>query len=612
VSRGLLRWGVLPALVLPACTSRAEDARTLRLLQVRPQDTSGVFLNEPLVFHFSEPLDPTSVTGRSVQIVARGEPSRVARGRLRVSGRTLVFEPDPVLAFELDDGGYLPDTTYDVQLAGFPRPDGLRGRSGAPLAETATWEYHTVAVSEPRAGFVFEDHTPDGGLPLVLRTATVAPGDPIVFEGGEPLDPSTLFAADFVLRKTLREQRGEGARAPMKAGGPPIPIRARLTDNRDRYQHGEPGQTTRVELQPLQRLEAGEEYRLQVEPTYLRLRDFGGNRVLLVNSSGGRKFAIDVVAFESSAGTYLEYTETFIDDVMRSVEHVPETDGTVFWGSSGRAEVRWPAAAGSGEHGEVELGQRTLDWDVQSTRMSLARGQTCLLSTVPGLVVLRAQGSLRISGQLKRMTGAEEPKTKLFREGETLSEWLVRARAADHDCTVLIAGGDLVVDGWIDVEGPLLLVAGGRLRVSKNTSVRAAYAAAMGEGAPFLYSRLSSGNNQTVDPGLVLDLATENRLQIPLTFGVRSTPIPREGAAARWHPAPRLGSYSGAGTVRVRYLGEQPRPDGTLQELGVDDPAALDDSPTLRLELRLEVLPGEVWDPPWVDSVQVRWDPEGN
>lgn len=566
-----------------------------------------MFLNERLVFHFSEPLDRTSVTASSVEIIARNEERTAARGRLRVSGRTLVFEPAPVLTFELDDGGYLPDTTYDVQLAGFPRPDGLRGRGGAPLLESCAWDFHTVAVTEPRAGFVFEDATLDRGLALVLRSDSIAPGDPIVFEGEEPLDPSTLFAGDFELRRKMSEFAVPGEPGPL---GPPIPLRARLTDNRDRRASGEPGQTTRVELQP-PRLEPGSRYWLQVDPTYMRLRDFGGHPILALNRDGGRELEVEVVPIESAAGTYLEYTETFIDDVMRSTEQVPRADGTLAWGSSGRAEVRWPAAAGSGVDGAVVLGENEMAFDLQTTSLRLPARATCKLNAVSGLVVLRAQGRMDIEGRLIRDAGAEPfHPDRLFEAGETLSEWLVRARRADTDCTVLIAGGDLVISGRVEVDGPLLLVAGGRIRVPGQHNLAAPHAAKLGDG-PVLYARPRRGNQAVDACPLVLDLATENILAVPLTYAVRSTPIPRSGAAARWHPAPRVGGHAGAGTVLVRYLGERERSAGGAEEVEVDDPAALLDSPTLRLELRLDVVPGEVWDPPWVDSIQVRWDPEG-
>ena len=588
-----------PVATALACTSRAEEPRTLRVLQVRPADATGVFLNEPVVFHFSEPLDPTSVTEHSVRIRARDAGRTPARGRLRVTGRTLLFTPEPVLAFDLDDGGYLPDTTYEVELAGFPRPDGLRGRSGAPLERSLSWEFKTVTVSEPRSGFVFEDASLDRGLPVVLATSTVAPGEPIVLEGEEPVDPSTLFAVDFVLRRKL-PRSPEG---PVRSLGPPIPLRVGLADNRDKRAPGEPGQTTRIELLPLQRLAEGETYWLQVDPRFLRLRDFGGHPVRVFAPRGG-PLLIEVSPFPSGVPrVHPTFTETFIDAELRSAEPVAGVDGTVHWATSGRAEIRFPAAAGTGAAGHVVLGERETESDVQATDLHLPAGGVCALSNEPGPVVLRAQGALRIEGILRRTAGRGAPQSPLFRKGETLSDWLVRARSDDLDCTVLIAGGDLVIEGRVEVDGPLLLAAGGRIR-SAGRNVHATFAYTV-EAEPLSYSRPARDNQNVEDSGLILDPPEENLLRSPLVFGVRSVPIPPEGEAARWYPAPRVGGHAGAGEFRVRFVGRGAH--GT--EAVLDDPLAFEDSPTLRLEILLEMPPGGVWDPPWVDSVQVGWEP---
>jgi hypothetical protein len=233
-----------------------------------------------------------------------------------VAGRALVFTPDPVLAFDLSDGGYQPGATYAAELAGFPRPEGLRSKAGAPLEHSVRYDFTVVDVAEPRTGFVFEDPAPGRGLPVFLRSEAVAPGEAIELEGGEPLDPSTLYAADFVLRA------GPRVRSEL---GPPIPLRVRLRDNRDRQ--GGLGATV-IELLPIERLEPGQTYQLIVDERRLRLRDFGGNRVMVRNTKGRSKLEVRVdPAAGAPSGTYVEYTETFIDDSMRSPEPVPGVGG---------------------------------------------------------------------------------------------------------------------------------------------------------------------------------------------------------------------------------------------------------------------------------------------
>ena len=46
-----------------------------------------------------------------------------------------------------------------------------------------------------------------------------------------------------------------------------------------------------------------------------------------------------------------------------------------------------------------------------------------------------------------------------------------------------------------------------------------------------------------------------------------------------------------------------------LETRAVDDPAALDPSTSLILWIELTIAPGLRWDPPWVDYVEVEWDP---
>src|SRR5690349_1735128 len=142
--RGLRRRALLAsaALWLGACAHEAPAAPNLELLDFRPRQRLGVYLNEPLVLHFSGELDPATITSESVRIVAAD--STTARGERFVTGRELTFLPDPVCARNLLDGGYLPDTTYHLELAGFPRADALRSVDGACLASTLRIEFHTI------------------------------------------------------------------------------------------------------------------------------------------------------------------------------------------------------------------------------------------------------------------------------------------------------------------------------------------------------------------------------------------------------------------------------------------------------------------------------------
>ena len=121
-SRVVLPW--LGLLAADACATEPVVISPLRLVDLRPRERSSVYLNEPLVLHFSAELDGSSITADSLRIVSRtGE---AAKGVRFVVGRELTFMPDPVRAADLRDGGYVPNTSYIVELAGFPRSDALR------------------------------------------------------------------------------------------------------------------------------------------------------------------------------------------------------------------------------------------------------------------------------------------------------------------------------------------------------------------------------------------------------------------------------------------------------------------------------------------------------
>ena len=95
---------VLGLALASACSgSEGAPARTLQLRQFDPRVRDGVYLNEPLTFHFSAEVDPLSV-GRESVVIQTSAGER-ARGSLSVEGRKLVFRPDVPHAQDLSDGG---------------------------------------------------------------------------------------------------------------------------------------------------------------------------------------------------------------------------------------------------------------------------------------------------------------------------------------------------------------------------------------------------------------------------------------------------------------------------------------------------------------------------
>ena len=611
-------------------------------------------LNEDLVFHFSGEIDRTSVTHDCVRVTdAQG---RRARGRLDVDGPRVRFVPATVLAPDLSDGGYVPGATYQVEIAGFPRPDGLRGVDGAPLAATYRWRFRVVALTEEGRPY-FEDRDPERVRPLRLFPAPqsvpkprrdddkpsggselryeLGPLDAIYLRCEEPLDPSSLVDGAFALRS--RQGVEVRLRSRLLENEPDAALRPRPARARSSVQPASWQRELRaalVELTPVTRLAGGLSspwslvFHPEVRTTRVTLirflpgwpalpvlvphfrsgvpRDLGGHAVwepALVQVA----FPIVERGRDDGRGVWLE---EFVDTRLRSTLAVPGCDGTATWSDTGRVEVRFLRAAGDGRLGDLELSGPQSFRDLHSVRAVVPSGSTCTLSSQPGPVVVRAQGTLRIAGRLERATGGRS--TFVFGR-EKLSTWLERVLTApaeiaarEMDWTVLVAGGDLVIEGEIDVSTPLLLVAGGRIRVTGT--VRG--------GQPTQVFRLGEGGGagltaSNVDE-LELDPPDQNPLRSTLRFAVLSGPLPPRGTVVEWLEAEAHGSSEPKDAANpgwsVRYLPEFARAPAVPEDLQpVDSPELLERPGSIQLLIELTVEPGERWRPPFVDSVRLAW-----
>jgi len=583
-------------------------AQTLRLERIQPENTDGVYLNEDLIFTFSRPVDLSTVTSEAFRVVAPD--GREARGRWRVDGRMVRFQPSPVLSTDLSDGGYHPGTAYQVRIIGFPQLDGIRAVGGAPLESSFAWGFRTVGVADRSGGFVFDDATPGAGDMLRLLAlegpdrsfrglsslgppvrpaeastsgrVRVGTRDSLFLVCREPLDPSTLFDDDFALH----------------GNGQMIDVHTRFRANHDVGESPLGEICAVIEVIPHRMLARGL-YQLRLDPD-IRLQDFGGNPIWRPwGVSLGQQ--IDV-AEESSVEGRGDLFFSFLQDDRFSPIAVPHADGTAHWRSDGRVRIRYPAEAGSGADGPVQLGPVEERPDVNATHLGL--DARCQLSAGRGLRVIRAQGRIDIGGELVREgsygdlplpTGLGEDLSDLNLD---LSSWLGRIRDQDEDWTILIAGGDLVVTGTIRVDTPLLLVAGGRLRIQGEVQARAQELWLLGGGGGL---RLQS---QASVASLVLNPPKSNRLRVPLRYAAVSSPVPNVGRVARWLSA-QSGGQMRAGSWRVRYL---PAQNPLLFESAVDDPRLLDGMGPIRVLVELDVWPGPAWDPPFVDFVRLTWD----
>lgn len=616
------------------------------MVLIKPRLPSGsapfverVYLNEALSFSFSEPLERTSVTRDSVRVI--DELGVEARGRLEVQGSSVRFVPHLPTSAELADAGLKPGLRYTVELAGFPRVDCLRSIAGHPLAETVRTTFTTVPAShpsgEPRTWLLFDDDMPatTGVLKLFRAPGSSSAGAYVISGRGaivltcdKPIDPTTLHESDFLLH--------------VKAGASiqRVDVTVRLLENESRNvtrprppsmrAAGAAGweqlrRAALIEITPRRRPPPGDLVFTILTDTSNRCRmlDLGGQPIVWASQRVDVQF-VDSGA-EAAPGTFSEEFLQSPAGSLRSNSAVPGFDGTASWNEAGRVEVRYPAAAGDGADDDVALSGDETRADVRATRLELARDARCRLTSDSPVVVLRSQGSLTISGALERTAPKELDDAEredsidpafLDESGETLSSWLASAQSRGRAWTVLIAGGDLTIDGSLRVGTPLLLCAGGMIRIPGQ--VRGVEA----ERAGGVWI-LGDGGGLDVQPrpnvlkrSLVIDEPQgRNPLRRPLELCVLSQALPQRGDVARWIHGEALGSGGSAvGSWRVRYLPADSLP-GALADRSrwLDDPAAIPIGADGRaqplvflVELRVPI--GGRWAPPFVDSVRLAWE----
>lgn len=612
---------------------------------------TDVRLNEELRFYFTDEVERVSVTRESVRIV--DEQGREARGRIEVEGACVRFVPVLPLASDLSDAGLLPDRRYHVELRGFPAPDGLRSVRGAPLGAGLSATFETVQSRGASARSLFEDRLQNrAGLLKLHPPLSGRAEDPYVVStqgslflvSAKPIDPTSIDADDFVLQVTNKKPAVR------------LPLSVRLIENEPRYaarprpaavraRSAIPGgwdqlpRAAVLELFPLETPAPGTfcEFSLRVDAQgQLGLRDLGGEPLLRTTHALAVGVSFQEPRVEAPTD---DYTEDFLRTPrgsLRAQGAVAGFDGTPVWSDTGRVEVRYPAAAGDGRDGVVTLGEREVRTDVHATRLELPAGTTCALAGGGGVCVLRAQGALRIAGTLRREgAGTDAARLRAF-EPEliddakpsgpalTLTRWLERARTSQRRTdglepppwTVLIAGGDLTIEGRIEVDGPLLLCAGGMLRIPGQ--VRGAEGQEFGQ-----IWILGDGGGLAVHPppnvvkqALAVDPPIgPNPLREPLRLCAQSQSLPQTAAEVHWLYADARGSDSSRnGAWSVHYLLASSVKSGVdPSATWVDDPALLSatgqgwSGPVVYF-VELVVPVGGNWTPPFLDSLRLRWE----
>ena len=557
---------------------------------VWPREGTGVFLNEAIVVHFSDDVERTSITNASF-VVRRAEDGRPARGRLSVDGPRVRFDPLIPRARSLEDAGLLPGTRYEVFVRGYPHLDGVRSVHGVPLSASTQWSFATAQRTDPPTQ-LFDDRTPAYGAPLKLLATIVSPDEPLQLECAEPLDPTTLADDDFTLHLVTDE-------GPVEE----IPVWLQLLSN----EHPTGSQAGRavIEVRPRKSLLSGT-YLLRPNAS-LGLRDFAGNQVWLPPTpSSAQGFVVEVQEREGESSTERMALD-FLDTSLRSPIGVPGADGTATWSGDGTVRLRIPAACGDGTQGQVSLDGPVGETDLNSLRLSVPPEAEVSLSS-GGLIVLRSQGAMTIQGALIRRGNAaaafDDPR------GLTVSQWLERAKLEERAWTVLVAGGDLILQGSMEMEGPVALIAGGRIRIVGEVEVPAGKLWLVGEGGGL------SVDSRASRPRLTIDEPLTNPLAGPLYFAVLSAPLPQWGGVERWLGADASG-LEGAGAWELAFLPEDIEMDGMYARADAfqpeTDPRLLPTRGGLRLLIKVRATPpsstsGSRWIPPVVDSALLRWE----
>ena len=325
----------------------------------------------------------------------------------------------------------------------------------------------------------------------------------------------------------------------------------------------------------------------------------------------------------------------------------PRADGTARWSGQRAPGYSLSGRGWNGERRSSEArrhdalrrrrsGIRTVPMtgvDVHATSIDCPAGDGGHACRASGIVVLARPGAHRslrsassegpTSRRNPMWSSEPRPKVERLAASEDLSAWLRGAIERDECWTVIIAGGDLIARGTIDVDTPLLLVAGGRIRGEcppRRRLHRSALAARAMVGDSNLPFRQGSGG-----PGSVGSAASHRRADRESTrsstdvrgdqfAGAQGGGAATLGSVRRWsRPAIREEE-----SVRVQYLpanalsrGE----DGLGQAVLADEPmGALEADSTggrvrVRIALTVEPYRGP-WEPPFLDRLRLTWTPE--
>lgn len=585
---------------LVACGPTPEAAERFFVESFRPPADQSIRLNEPLALVFSEAPDPLSLTPASLSVLdAQGQ---AVRGEWTVEGRWARFWPALPKGAELEDGGYQPGEAHRVKVLGFPGIGGIRTRSGRFLDRTYRFPFRVQGLEESEA---FLDFSPFGCAPVTLEVlpgqgaGIVREGDPLRLFCGEPLDPRSLHSEDFrIVRLPYAPGPGQPAQELYSE------VRAILVRNahEDRVSANQAAAEIQLLPQTPLVLDSRAEYALEVRAD-VRLADFSGHspwpQAVSPSARELYRFRLQPLGAHDRNRVRLD----FLDRSRLTSERIPWASGEVAW-EVGRLTLWCPRSAGEGGDGDLiwpAPAELIGPQDLHATSAHITSGGS-LVGNSDGPWILRSQTRWELAGRLER-TG--ETSTALTpgewyaaHRGASVQDLIEAAQAQSLPWTVLVAAGDLLLEGEVRSDTPLVLVAAGRVRITGSVFVPPGELYVVGDGG-------GSVPGQSVQY-LPLEFSTPGRNPLQTTLrGALITSVLPSWVLDRyeWESLVVLDD-PGRGQVQVSFL---PADGPILRERLVNHPRLLPPDSPVRILVELSMPPGGLWDPPVVDRIELSW-----
>lgn len=195
------------------CRHATTTPGRLRIEHTSPQlalDAPPLLLNDSVTVYFSDAVLPLSITTDSFTLV--DEAGNRVPGAVRAYGNWVTFTPDPPLGPSLDDGSFRPGASYQLIVAGSPRPDAVRSRDGARLTESRAFAFRAATLAESPPGLPAPLRPLGNDVPFVLRD----PAQPLELPMDapvlrlhftQPVLPSSVRAECFEILLGLQSQQ---------------------------------------------------------------------------------------------------------------------------------------------------------------------------------------------------------------------------------------------------------------------------------------------------------------------------------------------------------------------------------------------------------------------